>query len=86
MNDIEILGFAAGVLTTFAFLPQVIQVWRTRRVEDINLTTFSAFVSGVALWLVYGILLGSPSVIASNAVTFCLAMAIVVGKIRFRRR
>jgi MtN3 and saliva related transmembrane protein len=86
LNEIEILGFAAGTLTTFAFLPQVIQVWRTRRVADINLTTFSAFVSGVALWLVYGIVIGSPSVIASNVVTFALAMAILVGKLRFGGR
>ncbi len=83
MNGVEILGFVAGTLTTLAFLPQVIQVWRTRRVDDINLVTFAAFVTGVALWLVYGILLGSAPVIASNGLTFLLAMAILVGKIRF---
>lgn len=86
MNEIEVLGFVAGTLTMFAFLPQVIQVWRTRRVDDINLATFSLFVTGVALWLAYGILLGAPSVIVSNGVTFCLAMAILVGKLRFGRR
>lgn len=86
MSAIELLGFVAGTLTTLAFLPQVVQVWRTRRVDDINLTTFSAFVAGVALWLVYGILLGSPSVVASNLVTFGLALAIIVGKLRFGRR
>ncbi len=86
MRELEILGFAAGALTTFAFLPQVIQVWRTRRVDDINLTTFTVFLSGVALWVVYGWLLGSLPVIATNGLTFCLAMAILVGKIRFGRR
>lgn len=86
MNSVEWVGFLAGTLTTVAFIPQLVQVWRSRSAHDINLGTFCLFSVGVALWLVYGILLGALAVILSNAVTLLLACAILVLKIHFTRR
>jgi MtN3 and saliva related transmembrane protein len=85
LNRIEWVGFMAGTLTTVAFVPQLLQVWRSRSAHDINLGTFCLFSVGVALWLAYGILLGALAVIISNAVTLALACAILVLKIHFTR-
>ena len=50
-----IVGFIAGILTTVAFVPQIIIVWRTRSAEDISLGMYTLFTLGVVLWLVYGV-------------------------------
>ncbi len=79
---ISIIGFAAAFCTTAAYLPQVIRTWRTRSTADISLGMFSVMTLGVALWLVYGIAIGSLPVIAANAVTLFLAATILILKLR----
>ncbi len=83
MNWIEVIGALAGTLTTIAFLPQVVKTWRSRSAEDISLFMFLLFSTGVALWLVYGVAIGSAPVIAANAVTLILALLILALKIRY---
>lgn len=82
----EAIGLLAGLLTTIAFLPQVFRVWYRRSARDISLPTFVLLCTGVALWLVSGILKDSISLILANGVTFFLAMGILVGKLHFDRR
>jgi MtN3 and saliva related transmembrane protein len=69
MNDFtNIVGFIAAIFTTFAFVPQVIKVWRTRSTADISLGMYSLFTLGVALWLAYGILLNAWPIILANII------------------
>lgn len=83
MQSTDVIGSMAAVLTTTAFIPQVWQIWRTRHTKDISLGMYIAFTSGVALWLSYGILLGSWPIIIANGITVCLAGAVLIMKIRF---
>lgn len=83
MQTSDLIGGVAATLTTLSFLPQVWQVWRTRHTKDISLGMYIAFTSGVALWLIYGILLDSWPIIIANSVTVCLAGAVLAMKIRF---
>jgi MtN3 and saliva related transmembrane protein len=78
------IGIAAAILTTAAFAPQAIQAWRTRSTKDVSLSMFLMMVSGILLWLIYGLLIGDLPLILANAVTLLLAGAILVAKIRFR--
>jgi MtN3 and saliva related transmembrane protein len=78
------VGLAAGFLTTIAFVPQVLQIWRTRSAKDVSLPAFLAFTLGVALWTVYGYMNQELPIVIWNAVTLVLAIAIVVMKLRFR--
>jgi uncharacterized protein with PQ loop repeat len=50
-------------LTTFSFLPQALQVIKTKDTRGINLTMYVMFVVGVFCWTIYGICLlyTSPS-------------------------
>ncbi len=77
------IGGIAATLTTCAFLPQVWRVWRTRHTQDISLLMYVAFTGGVALWLVYGILLASWPIIIANGITLLLAGAVLMLKLRF---
>lgn len=83
MHAMDLIGFSAGILTTIAFLPQVILTWRTRRAAGVSLGMYAVFTAGTALWLAYGIAIGSVPVIASNGITLVLALCILAMKIRF---
>ena len=79
---VNVLGFIAGVLTTLAFLPQVIKAFRSKRTQDISLTMWLMLCVGVSCWLVYGILLNALPIIVANAATLILAGAVLVLKIK----
>ena len=84
MDSIQLIGLAAGMLTTIAFLPQVIKTWKSRSAKDLSLGMFSLFCVGVALWLAYGILVWDIPVIAANMMTLMLASTLLFFKLRFK--
>jgi MtN3 and saliva related transmembrane protein len=84
MNVSQVLGLAAGALTTAAFLPQVIKTWKSRSAKDLSLGMFSLFCLGVLLWLVYGLMVMDIPVIAANLVTLMLASTLLFFKLRFK--
>lgn len=78
----DAIGIVAALLTTLSFVPQAILAIRTRQTAGISLVMYSMFTLGVAVWLVYGLLIGSLPVILSNIVTLALASIILGIKIR----
>ena len=84
MNFIQLLGLSAGMLTTIAFLPQVIKTWKERSAKGLSLGMFSLFCTGVALWLAYGILVRDIPVIAANLLTLMLATTLLFFKLSFK--
>lgn len=77
----EAVGSAAALLTTLAFVPQVVKTLKTRHTRDISLSMWVMFSAGVALWLAYGILLTAWPVIAANAATLVLALIVLAVKV-----
>jgi MtN3 and saliva related transmembrane protein len=78
----DLIGTAAAVLTTIAFVPQVVKSWRTRSTRDVSLVMFMIFATGLALWLVYGIMIESRPIIVANVITLVLASTMIVLKLR----
>jgi MtN3 and saliva related transmembrane protein len=83
---VAFVGYAAAVLTTLSFVPQVWHTWRTRDVSGISLGMYIVFATGVFLWLVYGFMLDAWPIVVANAVTLALAMAILAMKVKWGRR
>ncbi len=83
MTLTDLIGSLAAVLTTASFLPQAIHTFRTKDVRGISLGMYSAFTLGVAMWLVYGLLLEAWPVVIANLVTLVLASAILVMKLKY---
>ena len=79
--QIDIIGYCAAFLTTIAFLPQAIWSWRTRDLSGISLGMYSLFTAGVGLWLVYGLIIEKWPLILANAMTFALALSILMLKL-----
>jgi MtN3 and saliva related transmembrane protein len=84
LTPIDALGFAAGALTTAAFIPQVLKSWSTRDLTGISLRMYGLFTTGVALWLLYGIAVASRPIIICNAVTLALAGGVLWLKLAHR--
>ena len=82
MFHIDIIGYFAALLTTFSFLVQAIQSWRTRDLSGISVGLYSMFTLGVGLWLIYGIVIESWPLIVTNALTFLFALSILLMKLK----
>ena len=85
-HAMEIIGLMAGCCTTGAFLPQVIHTWRTKSTNDISLRMYLLLVTGVALWIAYGLLIDSLSIVVANCVTLVLASAVLGMKLLYDRK
>ena len=82
---INLIGTAAAVCTTIAFVPQLVRVYRLKTARDISLIMFTVFSLGEFLWFLYGIFIHSLPVILANAITLALAVAILSLKVRYDR-
>jgi MtN3 and saliva related transmembrane protein len=80
------LGFVAGSLTTLSFIPQLLRTWQLRGAHGISGWWLATFMTGVTLWLFYGLMLPSVPVIVANAATLSLTLPILAIKIYYRRR
>ena len=83
MTITDWIGSIAALLTTVAFVPQVWKVWRTRHAADISVVMYAIFTCGVAMWLIFGLSLGSWPIIIANCVTLLLAGTVLILKLRF---
>jgi MtN3 and saliva related transmembrane protein len=79
---VDIIGYLAACLTTFSFLVQAVKSWKTKDLSGISLGMYTMFASGVALWLVYGLVINSMPLIVTNALTLAFALSILAMKIR----
>jgi MtN3 and saliva related transmembrane protein len=83
---IDVLGYAAAAFTTAAFVPQVWHTLRTRDVSGISTGMYAVFTTGIALWLAYGLAVGAWPIVIANAITFVLALSILVLKLTLERK
>lgn len=79
----HIIGLVAGVLTTVAFVPQVVKTWRSRSAHDLSLAMFAVFSAGLVLWLVYGVMIDAWPIVIANAITLVLSLTILYFKLRY---
>ena len=83
-HQTEYLGYAAGIITTLAFLPQAARIFRTRQTRDISLLWAFAMNLGIILWLFYGIVKNDLPIIAANSITLILLIIILYFKVRYK--
>lgn len=79
---VDAIGYAAALLATGAFLPQLTKTVREKSAKDISLGMYVLFCVGVSLWLVYGLLISSWPVIISNVVSLIFSAIILVLKVK----
>ncbi len=83
---IEAIGLFAGVLGILAWIPQIREVWVHKRHDGISLATFSVVTIALGLWLLYGVLISSVSMIIANLMTLTVIFAVILGVVRLRKQ
>lgn len=84
MTFIQILGLAAGTITSITFLPQVIQIWKTKSVKDLSLFMLILLITGVLLWLAYGLLIMDAAIIYTNSMVLAMSLILLYFKLKYR--
>ena len=84
MDNIQLIGLLAGVLTSISFLPQVIKTWKSKSAKDLSLNMFLLFTTGITLWLIYGIIIKDLPIILANVFTLCSSATILYFKMRYK--
>lgn len=78
MSLIAIVGTVAALCTTIAFVPQIFKIMRQGG-NDLSYPMLFLYLTGIVLWLVYGLLLHAAAVIWANAATTLLvAIALIL--------
>ncbi len=69
-----LVGGLAAFCTTISYIPQLKKVWETGGAEDLSLKMLLLLGSGLALWILYGVIRGDVVIIAANAVSIALML------------
>ena len=83
--NVEIFGYIAAILTTAAFLPQLIKTLKTKKADDVSLVTLIMFIVGVLCWIIYGYKISSIPILLANLITLLLNLLILISKIYFSK-
>ena len=83
--NIEFFGYIAAILTTAAFIPQLIKTLKTKKAEDVSLVTLIMFICGLVSWIIYGYKICSLPILIANVITLILNLFILISKIYYSR-
>jgi len=82
MMNVEVVGFIAGLLVAISVFPQVYKSWKTKSTSDISIAWMLINLSGQTLWIIYGFLISSISLIVMSSITLALAISLLILKIK----
>lgn len=81
---VKILGYCAAFTSTVGFLPQTIKAFKTRHTKDISLWMYIILITGLTLWLLYGIFSNDYPIIIANVVTLLLIIPVLIMKLIYK--
>ncbi len=79
----EIVGFLAGSMVALALLPQFIKSLKTKSTSDLSWGWMLISITGQVLWVVYGLLISSISLITMSSITLAMALAVFYLKLKY---
>jgi MtN3 and saliva related transmembrane protein len=85
LPTVEYLGLIAGLLTTFALVPQILRVYKLKSAREISLLYNSAMLAGGVMWLLYGIMQGLVSIMIWNVIAIVLVCLLLLAKLKYGR-
>jgi MtN3 and saliva related transmembrane protein len=77
METTNIIGLVAGICVTIAVIPQIIKVWKSKKVKNVSLTMFSTLTLGIFLWVVYGFLKNDYPIMITNSISLFLNLLMI---------
>ena len=84
--NIEFFGYFAAILTTAAFLPQLVKTLKTKKADDVSSLTLIMFICGVGSWIIYGYKISSLPILVANIITLILNLFILISKTYYSKK
>lgn len=84
--DIEVLGLIAGGITSVAMIPQLIKVITEKNAEDISVAMLLVLITGLSLWVWYGILQNELPIILSNSFSVLVNITLLICCMMFKKK
>lgn len=85
MDWTQAIGLFAGICTASSLLPQLIKTIREKKAEDISKLMLFILMTGVATWVVYGILRNDLPIIITNSFSLLLNICMVILRLKYNR-
>ena len=85
MSGVDILGYAAGAITSLTFLPQVVKTWREKSAKDVSLMMFIIAAINEIMWIAYGVLLHNWVIILTNTIVLAMSLIMISLKLRYNK-
>jgi len=79
----QIFGLVAGGLIAVSFVPQIWKLFKLKSAKEISLPFTLLQLCGGLMWLVYGLILSLPAVIATNIANAILVSLILYAKAKY---
>jgi MtN3 and saliva related transmembrane protein len=78
-----IVAILAGFFILIGWIPQIIQGYKTKKLEDVSKYLVISIFVGAALWLIYGIEIDDVYIIGVNVAAMFLTMTVLIMKLKY---
>jgi len=82
---IQVTGITAGCITALSALPQLIKIFKEKKVEDISLWTLIVLITGLSLWTLYGFLKDDIPILATNLFSLLINVMLVFLRLKYKQ-
>ncbi len=83
METTQMVGIAAGILTAFSMLPQLIKIIKEKKAEDVSIAMLLVLIAGLGLWVWYGFMREDIPLIVTNSFSVLLNIVVLSLRIKF---
>ena len=80
-----IVAIVAGILILIGWVPQIIQGYKTKKLDDVSKYLLISIFSGAVLWLVYGIEVDDIYIMGVNFAAMFLTMTVLIMKLKYEK-
>ena len=86
MNNIEIIGIVAGVLTSLSQLPQLIKTIKAKEAESLSIGMMVSLIAGLGLWIYYGFLRKDLPILITNMFSELINLLLLFFSIKYKKK
>ena len=86
MDNAQIVGIAAGIFTALASLPQLVKILKEKKAENVSGWMLLVLITGLGLWVAYGIMKKYLPIILTNAFSVLLNCVLAFFRYKYKDR
>jgi MtN3 and saliva related transmembrane protein len=80
------IGISASIFTAVASIPQLVKIINEKKADDLSAVMLVVLLTGLALWIYYGILKKDWILIFANSFSFLLNFSVLVLSLIFKKK